>query len=97
MTKELTREQFEFRDKIYSVIIWTGLALILLWYILKSVGVISTPLWIELLPVGIAVFTAGVFVQQIRTDIRDLRTDVKGLKIRVGHLEKDMHYVKAQM
>ncbi len=97
MTKELTREQFEFRDKIYSTIIWAGLALILLWYILKSVGVINTPLWIELLPVGIAVFTSGVFVQQMRTDIRDLRTDVKDLKVRMGHLEKGMHYVKAQL
>jgi FtsH-binding integral membrane protein len=97
MTKELTREQFEFRDKIYSFIIWTGLALILLWYILKSIGVINTQLWIELLPVGIAVFTAVVFVQQIRTDIRDLRTDIKGLKIAVGHLEKDVRFVKAQL
>jgi len=100
----LTKEQLEFRSKIYGAIGWTGLALILLWYILKSTGFISTPLWIELLPMAIAVFTAGAFVQRLCSDIvtlkvgvNNLKTDVRGLKDRVGHLEKDMHYVKAQV
>ncbi len=97
MPKELTREQLEFRSKVYGAIGWTGLALILLWYILKSTGVIKTPLWIELLPMAIAVFTAGAFVQRICSDIGELKRDVTALKIRTNHLEKDMHYVKAQV
>ncbi|MDP4012856.1 MAG: hypothetical protein Q8R00_04605 [Candidatus Nanoarchaeia archaeon] len=90
MTKVLTQEQLEFRSKIYTGIFWTSLAVILLWYILKSTGLVQTPLWFELLPFAAATFGAGAFFRQITIDIRDL-------KMRTTHLEKDMHYVKANI
>ena len=95
MTKELTREQLELRSKIYMTIYWTCSALILLWYVLKSTGVIKTPLWIELLPVALAIFGAGAVFQEMRIDIRELKKNVSILTRRADHFEKDMHYVRA--
>jgi hypothetical protein len=86
---EIVYEQ-SWRGKIYGAIFWASLVIILLWYILKSTGVIQTPLWLELLPVAVAVFGAGAVFQEMRSDI-------KILKFRVTHLEKDVHYVKAQI
>ena len=111
MQKGLTTEQLEFRSKVYGAIFWICEALILLWYILKSTGVIKTPLWIELLPVAIAIFGAGAVLQQVhndigtlKTDVGTLKTDVSGLKrdvsiitSRVDHLENDIHYIKAKV
>lgn len=96
MKKELTQKQYEFWSRIYTTIFWTSLALIFLWYILKSIGVIQTPLWIEMLPVAIAIFGAGAFFKQITTDIKNLKLDVSILKDKTNHLESDMHFVKAQ-
>ena len=103
MKLETMREKSEFRNRIYAIIYWTSLAMILLWYILKSTGVIGTPLWLELLPVAFAIFGAGAFMQRINSGIETLKTDVSSLKkdfsilnVRTDHLEQDMHYVKAQ-
>lgn len=90
------REKAEFRNRIYAAIYWTSLAMILLWYILKSTGVIGTPLWLELLPIAFAIFGAGAFMQRICKDIDDLKINMTSIKTRTDHLESDMHYVKAQ-
>ncbi len=111
MPKELTVEQMEFRNKVYEGIFWTSLALLFVWYLLKSFGVIKTPLWIELFPVVIAIFSAGTFFERIigdirtlkldvgvlKTDVGVLKTDVGSLKARTDHLENDVHYVKSRV
>ena len=104
MIKDREYQKIEFKHKIYATIYWTSLALILLWYILKSIGIIQTPLWIELLPFAIAVFGAGAFIQRIcnsivnlQKDLIILKTDFLTLNGRVGHLESDMHYIKAKL
>ncbi len=97
MTKELTSEQLEFRSQVYGIIGWTCLAIILIWYILKSVGVIQTPLWLELMPVAAGIFAGGAFVQKICSAIAEMKKEIILVKVRVTHLEKDMHFVKAQI
>ncbi|MBI4144809.1 hypothetical protein HY493_01225 [Candidatus Woesearchaeota archaeon] len=104
MPKELTREQQEFRSRIYGAIYWTSLAAILLWYVLKSAGIIQTPLWIELLPIAFAVFGAGAVLQEMRSDIRTLKEKTRSLEqnthhveFAMHHLENDMHQVKARL
>ncbi|MBI1970158.1 hypothetical protein HYS47_00265, partial [Candidatus Woesearchaeota archaeon] len=72
--------QLTFKQKIlvYDVIIYTCLALLLLWIILKFVGVIQTPLWLELLPyflAGVSLFGAVMKVGSF-----------------FGRLDRDIHY-----
>lgn len=40
MTVELTREQFQFRSRVYDVIFWVCWALFLLWVFLRAYKVI---------------------------------------------------------
>jgi hypothetical protein len=109
--RELTLKQQKLRNSIYSFIYWASLIGILLWYILKSTGIIQTPLWIELSPVAIAVFGAGAVVQQMRSDIfslkggfvklqRNMEHVQQGLATlaqRTNHMEGDLHDVKARL
>ncbi len=97
MTVALSQEQLEFRNKIYDIIFWTSLALIALWYFLKVFGIINTPLWVEMFPVIVAVFSAGAFFQRMFGDIQTLKHNVGSLDKRVDHLENDVHYVKSRL
>ena len=50
---------------IYAVIFWISLLSILIWVILKSLGIINTHQVIEWFPVISAIFGVGVFFQTV--------------------------------
>ncbi len=52
-------------SKLYAVIFWVSMSVILIWLLLKAFGFIHTPLIIELLPYISAVFGAGAFFQMV--------------------------------
>lgn len=73
--------KFDFWD----FLIWAGIALVLVWTILKTFGVMNSPIWIETLPfygiigtaIGIA-YKFGKMMENIRNiDKRTNRTDEK--------------------
>ena len=94
--------------KIYSTLFWLSLLSILIWVILKIIGVINTPPLIEWFPVIVAIFGAGVFYQEImnkfgklenttnktQEDIEFMKSDINSLDKRVGILEVEMRDVK---
>ncbi len=57
---------------IWDVIAWIVLALILLWVILKMLGVISTPLWLEYAPIYGAIYLAGWQVHKLEMVAREV-------------------------
>ena len=70
-----------------------SLAIILLWIILKVLGIIQTPLIIEVMPLLAAVFAAGAFFSEFRRMVRAVRLmsrAVRQLKIQ-GHRNEWQH------
>jgi hypothetical protein len=64
---------------IYDWIFWISLVITALWFTLKIIGVIKTPVWVELIPVGSIVFAAGVFfqkVEHISDDLHEFKADM---------------------
>lgn len=85
------------KEKIYDLIFWTSMGVILLWIILKSVGVINTPITIQLIPYAGGIFAFGVFFQMIKDlkeQIRDIKDDIKGVKEEVKEVKVDLNGVK---
>jgi hypothetical protein len=65
---------------IYDWIFWISLLVTGLWFTLKIIGVIKTPVWVELIPVGSIIFAAGVFfqkVEHIADDLHEFKAETK--------------------
>lgn len=88
------------KDKIYAIIFWTSLLVILVWVILKMIGVINSPVWIQLIPYFSAVFAAGAFFQSINSiklDVSDLKARMGSVELRTHNMEKDIIEVKTNV
>lgn len=57
----------------WDVLAWIVLALILLWIILKTFGVINTPEWLEYAPIYGAVYLAGWQIHKLESVANDVR------------------------
>jgi len=60
----------------WDVLAWVALAGILLWVILKMLGIINTPLWLEYSPILAAVYLAGWQIhklESVSSDVKDLK------------------------
>ncbi|MDP3026077.1 MAG: hypothetical protein Q8N63_00065 [Nanoarchaeota archaeon] len=60
----------------WDILAWVALGLILLWLILKTFGIINTPLWLEYSPIYAAVYIAGWQIHKLAI----VSEDVKELK-----------------
>lgn len=61
---------------IWDIIAWIVLVLILIWLILKTFGIINTPIWLEYAPLYGAIYLAGWQIHKLET----VASDVRGLK-----------------
>ena len=52
------------KKDIYDVIIWIGMAILVLYIIAKLTGVINSPEWINLMPIITVAFIVGAFYQK---------------------------------
>lgn len=60
----------------WDILAWIALGLILVWIILKTLGVINTSLWLEYTPIYAAVYIAGWQIHKLEIVARE----VEGLK-----------------
>jgi len=74
-------------NSIWDVLEWLALAGIILWAIAKAIGLINTPLIIEMAPIILMAFAAGKFFQEDREFKSDIRRELTGLSARVLRLE----------
>lgn len=76
---------FELKRKIYDWLFWLSLLITGLWFTLKIMGVIKTPLWLELLPVASVIFGAGIFFQKVES----IGDDLHDFKLEMSEFKKD--------
>ncbi|MBW2968657.1 hypothetical protein KY304_00190 [Candidatus Woesearchaeota archaeon] len=81
------------KDKIYDIIFWMSMLIMIVWIILKIAGIINSPVWIEMIPYMSIVFAAGAFYQSIN----NAKLDMADLKIRMGAVELKFHDLEKEM
>ncbi len=67
------------RWSIWDILAWTVLALILLWLVLKLLGIINTPILVEYAPYFGAIYLAGWAMHKLDMVVNDV-TDLKRFK-----------------
>ena len=85
------------RINIWDLIAWLVLAGIVLWLVLKVMGVINTPILIEYAPYFGAVYIAGWAMNRLNTateDIRDIKKELRSFEKRTSRIEYDMPTIK---
>ena len=71
------------------------MGLVLLWVVLKSLGVINTPFWLEYgFPVATFIFGVLAFYRDLLQSLNKLEIDGSTTKIRLEHLEQDVGQLK---
>ncbi len=76
---------------------WIVLAYIFVWLILKSAGIINSPLWLEYSPLFGAVYLAGKYVKEIshiKEKVEKTEVKVEDIDKRVINLETDVTTIK---
>ncbi len=75
---------------IWDIIAWIVLAGILIWVILKTFGIINTPVWLEYAPLYGAIYLVGWQIHKL--DV--VASDVKDLKRFKDATIKEISYIK---
>jgi len=86
------------KHKIREWIIYISMGIVVIWLILKSVGIIQTPFWLEY-GIPISSFILG-FLAFYRDFVEKLHEVIKSLAVltnRVDHIEKDVSHLKTDM
>ncbi len=93
--KKLTFRQ---KDMIADIMIWGGLITLYLWIFLRLIGVIQTPLWLKLLPYGVAglsilgiTYKAGNFVGKLQKDLEFIKKQAIKTDEKLDELHQDFH------
>ena len=84
MTK--TKVEYGWTDWVFII----SILILLLWIIGKSIGVIQSPVYIDMIPYISIVFSAGALFQKIREmdkNIREIKMDVKGTGTNVHDMD----------
>jgi hypothetical protein len=88
------------RWSIWDIIAWIVLFLILVWILLKTFGIIHTPLWLEYAPLYGAVYLAGWQIHKldsVASDVRELKRFKDATVNEINKLKSDCfknHYKK---
>ena len=62
----------ERRISFWDFLFWIALIILLLWVILKGLGYINTPAFVEIIPYISGIFIAGAIYQQFRNMQNDI-------------------------
>ena len=94
MTK--TKTEYGWADWVFII----SILILLLWIIGKSIGVIQSPVYIDMIPYLSIVFSAGALFQKIREmdknileikmDVQETGTNLHYMDVRVSKLETSM-------
>jgi len=95
------------KNKVYDIIFWVSMLVIVVWIILKMIGVINSPVWMQMIPYMSIVFAAGAFYQSInamKADIADLKVrmcivekDIIQMQSGIKHFDSDLHSLKLKL
>lgn len=81
----------------WDILAWIVLGLITLWLILKVMGVINTPLWLEYAPLFGAVYLAGRAMNILHRTAQDLRETKHEVRFLEKELKQDMKKLETEL
>lgn len=87
---------FEQKMRLYDVIIWGGVVGIVIWLILKIVGVIKTPWFITYLPVFFGIVSFCLLLVKLGAFFGTLIQTISQLQKDMYLVKKDLHTVKKE-
>jgi hypothetical protein len=76
---------------------WVILFLIALWIVLKLIGVINTPIWLEYSPLFGLIYLAGWGMSKldnVTTNVKEIKDDVNSLWDDTKKIESDMNILR---
>jgi len=79
-----------------DILTWTGILIIVLWALGKSFGLISSPVWVEMIPVyGVAAALTGISIGIGRTlqKLDRVISDVEQINHTVAEHDKQLHAI----
>lgn len=92
------------KDLIYNILYWGSIGVVIVWIILKLLGIINSPVWQQMIPFAgliIPFIIKGMkdaesigLIKPMYGEIKDIRKDQMDMKERLIHVEKDMHYIR---
>lgn len=85
---------------MYDLLFWSSMGVIVVWMILKAIGVINTPMFVQLIPYAGGIFAFGVFFQMMRefkNEIKSIKEDTKELRKTDQSLVSDVSQIKFRM
>jgi len=78
------------KRNFWDILAWVALGFILVWLILKTLGIINTPLWLTYAPLYAATYVAGWQVNKLNT----IGKDVEELKKFRHETIREIHNIK---
>ncbi len=91
------KKLFKINPIVYDWMFWISIAVIAVWIVLKAVGVIHSPVWQELLPIGgliavVAYFQkTGRYFQKIDRIDQDFHEFRNKTEIRFDEVKAELH------
>ena len=86
------------KHKIREWIIYISMGIVVIWIILKSVGIIQTPFWLEYgVPVGSFIAASLTIYKDLIDKLHNLDKDVHSVKNDVSNLKIDIKEVKEKV
>lgn len=79
----------ELKDKILEWAGWFSLGICAVWVLLKAIGIIQSPIWIEMIPYAGAIFGAGIGFQILK----DLKFRIEKIEPKMNEIEKDQIHI----
>ena len=61
------------RFSFWDVLAWVALGMIIIWGLLKSMGIINTPLWLQYAPIWPAIYIAGWQIHKLEIVAQDVK------------------------
>ena len=66
---------------------------VIIWMFLKGIGLINTPVLIQLIPYAGGIFAFGVFFQTVK----GLKEEIKGIKVDLKDVKVDLNEMKFEL
>ena len=84
-------------DKILDFIIYGGLITVIIWGILKGIGVINTPSLLQQLPLIAGSISLLGFAYKIGRYIERIEQKFHLIDIKFNHIDKDLEFLKQRV
>ena len=95
---EFEKLYLEKKFSFWQIVFYISMATVTLWLILKLLGVIKTPLWLEYdVPIGGLIVGALGLYYNILQSINQVVVNMAKLTIRFEHFGKDLHLTKTDV